>query len=108
MKLSVMVAVLILCYGNLWADWKLSAIYIDQQCDLHLDGAYRLKGKKKVSTFVDRRVKSAKLKPVTMIDYTVPVDARSQGFLCISLHDLKKLSEFSLCFDSLPTHRIEW
>lgn len=106
MKLLVMVA-LLFCCCNLWADWKLAAIYTDQQSDLKLDGAYRLKGKKKVSTFVDKRIKSAQLKPVIMVDYMVPVDTRSQGFLCISLHDLKNLS-FSLCFDSKATHSIEW
>lgn len=87
------------------ADWKLNVIY--NESDLQHDGAFRLKNGKRKSTFVDKKIKNAVNKSVTMIDYKVVTDAGQQGYLCISLHDSKN-EPYELCFDSQTSHAIEW
>lgn len=106
MKNRFFAALLILQMAHVsYADWKLNVIY--NESDLALDGAFRLKNGKRKSTFVDKKIKNAVNKSVTMIDYKVVTDAGQQGYLCISLHD-RKDELYELCFDSQTSHAIEW
>jgi hypothetical protein len=109
-SLFFMLAVgLLISVQAMFSDWKLNAIY--NESDLRLDGAFRLKNGKAKTTFVDKNLKSAKSKKVSMIGYKVVTDAAKQGHLCIAMHsvfDDKQNQAYELCFDSQATHSIAW
>ena len=96
-----------ICFAQVaCADWKLNAIY--NESDLQLDGAYRLKeGGKRKPTYLDKKIKAAQIKPVIMIDYKTLTKADTQGYLCISLHDIDG-EKYELFFDSQPAHSLKW
>lgn len=88
------------------ADWKLNVIY--NESDLKLDGAYRLKeGGKRKSTYLDKKIKAAVVKPVIMIDYLVVTQAQMQGYLCIVAQNPVG-EKCELFFDSQPAHALQW
>ncbi|MBP6892342.1 hypothetical protein KBB68_02050 [Candidatus Babeliales bacterium] len=98
---------IMLCITNFaCADWKLNAIY--NESDLQLGGAYRLKeGGKRKSTYLDKKIKTAQVKPVIMIDYEIVTQAKVQGYLCIIAYD-KQSEKYELFFDSQPSHALSW
>ena len=87
------------------ADWILNAMY--NKSDLKLIGAYRLKNGKRYSTYVDKKIKDAVQKSVTMIDYKNVTYPKTQGFLCIILENASG-EKYELFFDSQSTHSIVW
>ena len=73
------------------ADWKLNVIY--NESDLKLDGAYRLKeGGKRKSTYLDKKINAAVVKPVIMIDYLVVTQAQMQGYCFLIVNQLMHCS----------------
>lgn len=92
--------------GFVHADWVLNTIY--NESDLQLDGAYRLKDGKRYATYIDKKIKSATPKPVTMVDYRNLTYPKSQGLLCITLTNKSTGERYELFFDSQPSHSIAW
>lgn len=106
MKNILLNTILLMTVSNcLMADWTLNAIYNDS--DLKLDGAFRLKNGKRYSTFLDKKIKAAVSKTVTMISYKNLTYPKSQGLLCITLKSGLG-DQYELFFDSQSTHSILW
>lgn len=87
------------------ADWTLNVIY--NESDLTLNGAYRLKDGKRKSTYLDKKIKTAYVKPVVMIDYQIVTQAQTYGYLCIVASNIKG-ETYELFFDSQPSHALQW